>query len=388
MAGQKRLGAVAAEVFSYGDVDTMISGDTHFEMLAAHEAMEKHQVSEATERFVGRLRLHRERLANTLRERAQRRREAEEDAADRLAVVDRWREVGIRERITLRSIPRSAKWFLWVLICSLDFYIFAQVMAYAENIADPGFGDATFWLGGAVGVMVFIVGILLAQAMRRGSLFHAQRKLLKEIKKAGEDTTGLRLSSYSRWMTLSFAVFYIFFTAGAVVLRYQGGGREQPGLLLLQTMIPIVGVMLELLIDDPTEVRLPQRTIYDWWLSRRIGRLDVKIALREMIADEREASVADRYRFERAALENLHNSHGIVSSPEARAATGSPVLAGYEHVPEVSVPVATEDIPKVAVSQIDHESPVTDAMVIEEILEPDVPMVGENAEATDATIAQ
>lgn len=338
MARQKRLGSVAAEVFSYGDVDTMISGDTHFEMLAAHEAMEKHQVREATERFVGRLRLHRERLAATLRERALRRREAEEDAADRLAVVQRWRDVGIRERITLRSIPRSAKWFLWALICSLDFYIFAQVMAYAENIADPGLTDGTFWLGGAVGVMVFIVGILLAQAIRRGTLFHAQRKLLKELNKANEDITGLRLSSYSRWMTLSFAVFYIFFTAGAVVLRYQGGGREQPGLLLLQTMIPIVGVMLELLIDDPTEVRLPQRTIYDWWLSRRIGRLDVKIALREMIADEREASVADRYRFERAALENLHNSHGIVTSPEARALTGSPAVASQEQLPEISVP--------------------------------------------------
>jgi hypothetical protein len=308
---RKKLGSVASKVFEYGDVDTMVDGRTHHEMLAAHESMEKHSVREATERFVGRLRFKRDDIAQQLAHRAQRRAEAAEHAADRLAVVDRWREVGIRERMTIRSIPRASKWALWVLICALDFYIFAQVMAYAENIADPGLGDASFWLGGAVGVTVFIVGILLAQAIRRASYYQAQKKLLKELVAAGEDTAGLRLSNYSRGMTIAFAFFYVALTAGAVVLRYQGGGKEQPGLLLLQTAIPIVAIMLELLVDDPTEVRLPQRSLWDWWLSHRKRRLDKKIELRELIAAEREAAVTDRYRFEAAALATLHESHGI-----------------------------------------------------------------------------
>lgn len=317
MAKKKSLGKVAAEVFSFGDIDTMVTGDSHQQMLLAHEAMERHAVREATERFVGKLRLKRDGMAEQLAARAQSRVKAAEDAADRIAVVDRWREVGIRERMTIRGIPRSAKFTLWALIAALDFYIFAQVMAYAENIADPGPGDPTFWLGGAVGLTVFIVGILLAQAIRRASYYHAQKKLLKELKEAGEDTTGLRPSNYSRWMTISFFVFYVALTAGAVVLRYQGGGKQQPGLLMLQTMIPIIAVMLELLIDDPTEVRLPQRTIIDWWLSFRIRRLDAKIALRELIANEREASVSDRYRFEAAALATLHEGQGITAMPFA-----------------------------------------------------------------------
>ena len=315
MAKKRRLGTVAGEVFAYGDVDTMVNGEAHQYMLAAHEAMERHAVREATERFVGKLRLRRDGLSEQLATRARGRAEAEEAAKDRIAVVDRWRDVGIRERMTIRGIPRSAKWALWILIASLDFYIFAQVMAYAENIADPGLGDATFWLGGAVGLMVFVVGILLAQAIRRASYYHAQKKLLKELKAAEEDTTGLRLSNYSRWMTVSFFLFYLALTAGAVVLRYQGGGKQQPGLLMLQTMIPVIAVMLELLIDDPTEVRLPQRTLIDWWLSHRIRRLDAKIALRELIANEREAAVADRYRFESAALAALHEGQGMDSTP-------------------------------------------------------------------------
>lgn len=314
MARKRRLGTVASQVFAYGDIDTMANGDAHQAMIAAHEAMERHAVREATERFVGKLRLKREGLADQLAARARDRVEAE--AQDRIAVVERWREVGIRERMTIRGISRGAKWALWFLMAALDFYIFAQVMAYAENIADPGLSDPAFWLGGAVGLTVFVVGILLAQALRRGAYFHAQRKLLKELKEAGEDTAGLRLSNYSRWMTLFFALFYVALTAGAVVLRYQGGGKEQPGLLMLTAMIPVIAVMLELLIDDPSEVRLPQRTIVDWWFSHRIRRLDIKIALRELIANERQAAVADRYRFESAALAVLHEGQGIPTSPE------------------------------------------------------------------------
>lgn len=318
MPKHNELGSIAAQVFEYGDLEALPNGNTHYQMLAAYEAIEKHQVREATRLFVGQLKLERDRLAEKLSERAISRSRAVDAHSDRIAVVEQWRAKGIRERMTLRSIPRTGKWFLWALICSLDFYIFAQVMAYAENIADPGLTDATFWLGGAVGVMVFIVGILLAQALRRASYYHAQKKLLRELKNAGEETTGLRLSSYSRWMTLFFGLFYIFFTAGAVVLRYQGGGKEQPGLLLLQTMIPIVGVMLELLIHDPSEVRLPQRTMIDWWLSRKIAKFDVRIALRQLIVDERQAAISARFAFERSALQNLHESRGIISSVEAR----------------------------------------------------------------------
>lgn len=320
MARRKRLGSVAAKVFGYGDVDTMVTGAAHHAMLEAHHRLEQRAVREATERFVGRLRLKRANIAQHLAARAQHRAEVAAKAADRVDVVERWRQLGIRERMTIRTIPKGLKWGLWLLIASLDFYIFAQVMAYAENIADPGPGDATFWLGGAVGITVFIVGILLGQAIRRASYYHAQKKLLRELEAAGEDTTGLRLSNYSRMMTLSFGLFYIALTAGAVVLRYQGGGKEQPGLLLLQTAIPVIGIMLELLVDDPTEVRLPQRTLWDWWLSHRLRRLDNKIELRKLIAAEREAAVADRYRFESAALASLHESHGI--DPQLEATEG------------------------------------------------------------------
>lgn len=314
MARERLLGSIAEEIFQYGDVTKMTSGDTHFEMLAAYEGMEVHATREATRRFVQQRRLNRDRLAEQLQARAAARMDAEKRNADRLGIVERWRDAGIRERMTIRSMPKIAKWGLWVLIASLDFYIFAQVMAYAENIAEPGLTDGTFWLGGAVGLMVFIVGILLAQAIRRASYFYSQKRLLRELKNADRPIADLRLSHYSRWMTFGFAIFYLVFTAGAVVLRFQGGGKQQPGLLLLQTMIPIVGVMLELLIDDPTEVRLPQRTVRDWWLSRRIGKLDMSIALRQMISKEREAMVQDRYRFERAALVNLHNDVGLTST--------------------------------------------------------------------------
>ncbi|HTN99509.1 MAG TPA: hypothetical protein VL068_02440, partial [Microthrixaceae bacterium] len=99
----------------------MDSGDTHFEMLAAYEGMEQHEIREATQRFVQKKRLNRDRLASQLQSRAETRRAAVAENNDRIRVVELWREAGIRERMTLRSIPKSAKWALWVLIGSLDF---------------------------------------------------------------------------------------------------------------------------------------------------------------------------------------------------------------------------------------------------------------------------
>ena len=319
MAHNKRLGSVASQVFAYGDTETMTTGDTHDSMLSAFESMERHSVRESGHRFVGRLQFRRDGVAEHLAARAKHRVEMAEKVQDRISVVERWRAVGIRERMTLRTIPKASKFALWLLIAALDFYIFAQVIAYAEDIPDPGPDDAAFWLGGAVGLTVFIVGILLAQAIRRAAYYLAQKRLLKEMNDAGEDTTGLRLSNYSRGMTFAFALFYLLLTAGAVVLRYQGGGKTQPGLLMLQTAIPVVAIMLELLIDDPTEVRTSERGTLDWYLETRKRRLDRKIANRQLIASEREGAVGDRYRFERAVLTTMHESHGIIETPRPEA---------------------------------------------------------------------
>ncbi len=337
MAQNKRLGSVASQVFAYGDTETMTNGDTHDSMLSAFESMERHGVRESGHRFVGRLQFRRDGVAEHLAARAQHRVDMAAKVQDRIAVVDRWRAVGIRERMTLRTIPKASKFALWLLIAALDFYIFAQVIAYAEDIPDPGPKDAAFWLGGAVGLTVFIVGILLAQAIRRAAYYMAQKRLLKEMNEAGEDTTGLRLSNYSRGMTFAFALFYLLLTAGAVVLRYQGGGKAQPGLLMLQTAIPVVAIMLELLIDDPTEVRTSERGGLDWSLETRKRRLDRKIANRQLIASEREGAVGDRYRFERAVLTTMHESHGIIQTPRPETATPAPA-------PEAAPDTATAPI--------------------------------------------
>lgn len=355
MAHNRRLGSVASQVFAYGDTETMTNGDTHESMLSAFESMERHGVRESGHRFVGRLQFRRDGVAEHLAARAQHRVAMAAKVQDRISVVDRWRAVGIRERMTLRTIPKVSKFALWLLIAALDFYIFAQVIAYAEDIPDPGPKDAAFWLGGAVGLTVFIVGILLAQAIRRAAYYMAQKRLLKEMNEAGEDTTGLRLSNYSRGMTFAFALFYLLLTAGAVVLRYQGGGKTQPGLLMLQTAIPVVAIMLELLIDDPTEVRTSERGGLDWYLETRKRRLDRKIANRQLIASEREGAVGDRYRFERAVLTTMHESHGIIETPRPEA------VAREAAKPETKTPVP-EGVPESATTPT--------APVIEPAVEP------------------
>ena len=308
---RKGLGNRASSIFGYGDIDVMSERDSHHEMLDATEQMALRSARSSNTAYLEKLRTKLSAVQKHVSRRTERREGASTDLSDMTGQAEAWRSVGIRERFTLWRIPAFSKWLLWLLIAGIDFYIFAQAVAFAENIKEPGPGDSEFWMGGAYGLIIFLVGIFVARALRKVDYSNAQKKLLKDLGTSTADGQDLRVSQPSVGITIFVTVTYVALIVYAYMLRSDAMGEgDSQGLLLIQTIVPALGVVVELLIDDPTEVRLPQRNPIDWYLEFRERHLAKKLDLREKRVAENEGYVGDQYRFERAALDTLHDGVG------------------------------------------------------------------------------
>ncbi len=310
---KNRLGSIASEIMSYGDTDLMQSRDAHNDMLNTAEKMALNDVRAQVRSYIGKVKFKRDAVVSHLSARETKRTEYAETKSDLVEQSELWKNVGIRERIALWSIPKSAKTVVWLLLAALDFYLFSEAIAYAQGVTNPSPSDTQFWIGGGFGLVVFIVGVIVAQQFRKITYVKAQKRLYSELEQSDADLAKLQVGDYSLGSAVASAlVFVILLAAAALVRSVQTAGLgDGGGALTLQSLVPVVAVVVEMLINDPTEVGLKQPGPVDWVLTWRLRRLERKLSIREEVAMEREDAVKAKYEFEKGALSALHESHGF-----------------------------------------------------------------------------
>jgi len=236
----------------------------------------------------------------TLLEDAHRERKAE-PRRHRIEQAAAWRGVGIEERIPNLILPGLGRALILTSLAGLDFYIFAQAYAAADG-SISGWHDPRWWLGGLLGLCVFVVGVVFAHGLKNLIAAHAQHELLHE---ADQGRFRIDPAVREKLVTLksplpslagSGVVFAVLLGAG-FLLRVQGSATSNLVIALFQSLIPLVGVVAELYLFDPFH-RVPAG------LGRRYRQLQKKLARLEHRLEGRQRKLAN-------AVEALEEHYGV-----------------------------------------------------------------------------
>ncbi|MFT4227943.1 hypothetical protein [Micropruina sp.] len=280
--------------------------------------------------------------------RDQRRSLTEELRDEDISRSRRWRQAGLAERYVVWHLGRW-RFVGYMFGAGLDAYIFAKAYGYAEATVRGLDGDLALGIGAGIGLLVFFVGFILARMMKSQVMYAAQRKLLKDRGLLGaksplggaksavdiESDNSPLVAGRIGWMIplvlwaiflgLSYAGLTIR-TAYAFARAASGGATDglamnlvqslhwlswyapaQFGILILQTLIPLIVVALEVVIFDPLE---PSKVLWlqpgplSAWREARAKRRSARLAASEKGVKD---AIRSRYVFEAEALRAIHD---------------------------------------------------------------------------------
>jgi len=304
-----------------GDADIALAGaETRPRVLKSLEEAEIEDVraiaradSRALEELIAELR-------TDIDARAERRERRSEMIKDKVEQARLWRSVGAQERIPQMHMSMSARVVVLFLLASLDFYVFAQ--AYAV-VADVGSFTVEWFLGGLLGLAVFIAGVSLAHAIKGAILSRAQREMLRAAdeerikvdRKVRERLVESRTSILALMLTA--AVFLSLSVAG-VLVRTQGTGLNgsSSAVVFFQALIPLVSVAVELYLHDPTERDDPQPNTRDRHLERRLVKAERRLRIKANQLETRIAKIERLYNVEAAILDVEQQDMGLRPTSE------------------------------------------------------------------------
>lgn len=267
--------------------------------------------------------------------RAERRERQLEMVKDKVEQGRLWRAIGVQERIPSMAISSSLRVVTLILLASLDFYVFAQ--AYAV-VADVGGYGVQWWLGGLLGLAVFVAGLALAHAIKDAILAHAQREMLKEAadgKMKIDPLVRERLveSRPSILALLLTATIFSALSVAGVLVRVNGAGTTSNSMAVVffQALIPLVSVVVELYLHDPTERDEPRPNAVDHQLERRLVKAEKKLRAIAQGVESEIAKVERLYKVEAAILDIEQKDMGLRDSGDPIAVAGG--SGAYDHAP-------------------------------------------------------
>jgi hypothetical protein len=315
-----------------GDADIALAGaETRPKVLKSLEEAEVQEVR-ASVRADGRTL---EELIAELRmeidSRAERRERRTELIKNKVEQGRLWRSVGVQERIPQMALAGTARTVVLTLLAALDFYVFAQ--SYAV-LADVGGYGPEWWLGGLLGVAVFIAGVALAHGIKASILARAQKQMLADAD-AGRFKIDLEIreqlvesKSSPLALSLTTAIFLLLSIAG-VLVRTQGTAGESTGgaVILFQALIPLVAVAVELYLHDPTERDEPMPNIVDRRLERRLAKAERRLRIVAAQVEAKVSQIEKLYRVEEAILDVEQKDMGLRHTTD--------LVLGGGHIPTV-----------------------------------------------------
>lgn len=311
-----RPGRMARAILAgVGDIDVsevgparrieVLDGTERFELVKI-DASEKQATTPLSERLRG--------IRRRLQGRADSRDAKNRDRADRIEQARLWREVGIYERITHYELPVVARALLYVAFAALDFYVFAQAWAVGADVVAP---DPLWWIGGCIGLSVFVAGFFAAVQIKRAIAGRKQRELLDEIRDEADTAraeTARRLVALvadELMLVLGVGVFLVLVVLGLAV-RMQSGSSEEPFTMqLMASLVPVLPLVAELILYDPIDRKLKQPNWIDRRLEKRAAKVEDRIdSVREQ-AEIARRQVTNIFGVERSVLHIEQHDIGI-----------------------------------------------------------------------------
>lgn len=257
MAKKYRPGRLAKNLIrGVGDVDVAVAGaESRHEVLSKMSDQEVGGIKESADGMLIQVEQRIKEIEKELKHIEEDHHKTKfEPIRHRVEQAAAWRSIGIEERIPNLVVPGPVRLAILGLLACLDFYIFAQAYAVDADVSGPS--NPEFWLGGVLGLAVFIVGLVFTHGLKNLIASRAQRAMLRE-EGTGEITIDpavraklvtIRASALS--MLTSGLVFLVLLVAG-VKVRVDGAANGSIATVVFQALIPLVAVAAELYLFDP-----------------------------------------------------------------------------------------------------------------------------------------
>ncbi|HOA51587.1 MAG TPA: hypothetical protein PKI05_04980 [Thermogutta sp.] len=308
------LGSIANKIFRIGDPTTEAGRDYQLGMLMAARDMEIANALTSIETSLVRLEAGRvigdaetfKRVGDGV---------AALDAA-RTRDVNAWAEAGLANALPVWHVPGWLRALLTLLMAGLDFYIFANAISKALRASDdPGLPQ--FWLGGATGLLVFIVGVAMAHNIKNRSWLKVlaendpqeRNALWRESLSAGKTALVVMVTVYGLLTVVALGVRFGQVQKPISIWVVDPGARGEIAAIILFTLVPLVAVALEVALHDPLAPPPPMPVRIGL-----IGRIRASVrAKRHAVLMLRKEKVSEaiqkRYAFELDALFALQQQH-------------------------------------------------------------------------------
>jgi hypothetical protein len=299
-----------------GDADIALAGaETRPRVLKSLEDAEIQEIRAAVRADARSLEEEIAELRMEIDSRAERRERRAEIVKDKVEQGRLWRSVGVQERIPQMDLSHPVRAVVLCLLAALDFYVFAQSYAVLADVA--GFG-VEWWLGGLLGIAVFMAGVALAHAIKASILARAQAQMLKSadagrLKIEPAVRENLVESKSSILALLLTATIFVSLSVAGVLVRTQGSSTDSGSIsvVLFQALIPLVAVAVELYLHDPTERDEPAPNAADRRLERKLAKAERRLRIVAAQVEAKIAQIEKLYRVEEAILEVEQRDMGM-----------------------------------------------------------------------------
>ena len=289
-----------------GDLDLTTDGMGRLTVIDKMMLRELTAVRQAGEAFVEKIRTKLAGLQRRLQVRAENRDHKNAGRADRIEQGRLWRKEGVYEKTLHIDLPRLARIAVYIFLSGLDFYVFAQAWAVGS---DSRTGEVNWWIGGLLGLVVFVAGFLAAVQLKRVVVAARQRELLADA--VGRNPALVVLASNPLFLALAGAFFNVMVVLGFLVRVANETAEANVFMVAMAALIPLLAAVTELFLYDPMQREEVRPNLIDRILEYRRARVARKLELREGRIERVLDGVRERYDVEKEVLKIELGDRGI-----------------------------------------------------------------------------
>jgi hypothetical protein len=297
--------------------DRMAQLEGHMaEDLAYRAAVEGHRLRRTARRLgdiVARLRERLARLREDLRSIEalhSRYQESTDEDNDLLAA---WQRLSLHKRIRVTKVGRRAFSFCLLLgLAVLDVVVFTDAASIAFGAA-RSWTDPSYVAGGAIGLLVFVLGLMSGKRLKEANLEREKRRTVEKLEEfdrqeqwslledpgvhrgagnqgghepvggaerllAPKTITKLKLDALqsSFWAAAGVLLVFVGLAVFGFMVRFENVSDEAPAMTVMLGLVPFAVTVIEYLGYDPLAVKRVSRKPAHWWTEKRLDRVNEK----------------------------------------------------------------------------------------------------------------